>query len=325
MEETILQVEDLSVYFGLREGLLKAVNHVSFEIRQGETLGLVGESGCGKTVSSLAIIGLLDTPPALIHSGRIMFDNQNLLRLPEKEMSDIRGSQISMVFQEPMTSLNPVISIGTQVGEILIRHFELNPRAAADRSVALLKMVGISSPEKRIQEYPHQLSGGMRQRVMIAMALACDPKVLIADEPTTALDVTIQAQILDLLVGLQDKLGISILLITHDLAVIAETAHRVAVMYAGKIVEEADVATIFRNPLHPYAKGLLRSIPRIDRIRKDRLMEIPGAVPNLCFLPGGCAFADRCPQVTARCSIEEPSLAGIDDHHFVSCWVMDHD
>ena len=218
MQETILQVEDLSVYFALREGLLKAVNHVSFEICRGETLGLVGESGCGKTVSSLAIIGLLDTPPALIHSGRILFEDQDLLCLSEKEMSNIRGSQISMVFQEPMTSLNPVMSIGTQISEILMRHHELSPRAAVDKVVALLKLVGIPSPEKRIQEYPHQLSGGMRQRVMIAMALACDPKVLIADEPTTALDVTIQAQILDLLVGLQDKFGTSILLITHDLA-----------------------------------------------------------------------------------------------------------
>ena len=325
MQETILQVEDLSVYFGLREGLLKAVNRVSFEIRRGETLGLVGESGCGKTVSSLAIIGLLDTPPAMIHSGRILFDDQDLLRLSEREMSNIRGSQISMVFQEPMTSLNPVISIGIQISEILMRHLDLSPRAATDRAVALLKMVGIPSPEKRIKEYPHQLSGGMRQRVMIAMALACDPKVLIADEPTTALDVTIQAQILDLLVGLQDKLGASILLITHDLAVIADTTHRVAVMYAGKIVEEAEVTTIFQDPLHPYTKGLLRSIPRIDRIRKNRLMEIPGTVPNLCFLPSGCAFADRCPQVMAQCRLKEPSLAGIDDHHFVSCWIMEHD
>jgi len=269
MQEPILQIEDLSVYFGLREGLLKAVNHVSFDIRRGETLGLVGESGCGKTVSSLAVIGLLDTPPALINSGRIMFEDQDLLCLPEKDLSNLRGNQISMVFQEPMTSLNPVMSIGIQIGEVLMRHFDLSPRAATDRAVAHLKMVGIPSPEKRVKEYPHLLSGGMRQRVMIAMALACDPKVLIADEPTTALDVTIQAQILDLLVGLQDKMGTSILLITHDLAVIAETAHRVVVMYAGKIVEEADVATIFQNPIHPYAKGLLQSIPRIGRIRKS--------------------------------------------------------
>ncbi len=316
----VLQVEDLSVHFRDEDRLLKAVDGVSFDLAAGETLGLVGESGSGKTVTSLAVIGLLESPPAQVQSGRILFQGQDLLSLDERQMSDTRGRDIAMVFQEPMTSLNPVMSVGRQVAEVLSRHFDQNRREATQRALELFNLVGIPSPQSRLDEYPHQLSGGMRQRVMIALALACDPKVLIADEPTTALDVTIQAQILELMAGLQDRLGTSVLLITHDLAVIAETAQRVAVMYAGKIVEKATVATLFEEPRHPYTQGLLRSIPRIERQRHARLTEIPGMVPALDLLPEGCAFADRCPAVMERCRRERPRLEAVAEGHFVSCW-----
>ena len=296
MTEPILQVKDLRTYFHVKEGVLKAVDGVSYFLNAGETLGLVGESGCGKSVSALSILQLVDRPPAEIHSGKILFQGENLLNLTEKEMRNVRGLSISMIFQEPMTSLNPIISIGRQISEVLTIHQGLSWKEASKRTVDLLKLVGIPLPEKRIEEYPHQLSGGMRQRVMIAIAIACDPKVIIADEPTTALDVTIQAQILDLMMGLQEKLGTAILLITHDLGVIAEAAKRVAVMYAGKIVEEADVISIFKDPLHPYTQGLIRSVPRIDMPgEQSRLEEIPGVVPNLYHLPKGCAFFERCP------------------------------
>ena len=323
-DEIILEVRNLKTYFNVREGVAKAVDGVSFQLRRGETLGLVGESGCGKTVSALSILKLLDSPPAEYHAGEIIFDRQDLLKTSESGMQRIRGKTISMIFQEPMTSLNPVISIGSQIEEVLLNHLRLNSSAARQRTLELLRMVGIPSPESRIDEYPHQLSGGMRQRVMIAIALACNPKVLIADEPTTALDVTIQAQILDLMQQLQTDLGTSILLITHDLGVIAETADRVAVMYAGLIVEEADVHTIFKNPAHPYTQGLLRSIPRIDEAqRPHRLTEIPGRVPNLFFLPKGCTFIDRCPVAIDHCKVDVPELVQIEDDHFVRCWLSD--
>jgi oligopeptide/dipeptide ABC transporter ATP-binding protein len=319
--DILLEVKNLRTYFHVKEGLAKAVDGVSFQLRQGETLGLVGESGCGKTVSSLSILKLLDVPPAEYRGGEIIFEGRDLLKASEKEMRRIRGKTISMIFQEPMTSLNPVISIGRQIEEVLRNHQRLNPAEARKSSTELLSMVGIPSPQRRIHEYPHQLSGGMRQRVMIAMALACNPKVLIADEPTTALDVTIQAQILDLMQQLQADLGTSILLITHDLGVIAETADRVAVMYAGLIVEEADIRTIFKHPAHPYTQGLLRSIPRIDdEQRPHRLAEIPGRVPSLFFLPPGCSFFDRCPVGTDRCRREVPGLRHIDNGHVVRCW-----
>ncbi len=319
--DILLEVRNLQTYFAVREGIAKAVDGVSFQLRRGETLGLVGESGCGKTVSALTILKLLDSPPAEYHGGEIIFDGQDLLKASESWMQRIRGKTISMIFQEPMTSLNPVITIGSQIDEVLLNHMRLNVSAARQRTIELLTMVGIPSPEHRIDEYPHQLSGGMRQRVMIAIALACNPEVLIADEPTTALDVTIQAQILDLMQQLQADLGTSILLITHDLGVIAETADRVAVMYAGLIVEETDVHTIFKNPVHPYTQGLLRSIPRIDEEqRPHRLTEIPGRVPNLFFLPRGCSFIDRCPVVIDRCKYEVPELVRIEDGHFVRCW-----
>ncbi|MBT4201419.1 ABC transporter ATP-binding protein [Desulfobacula sp.] len=321
-KDILLSVKDLRTYFNVKEGLAKAVDGVSYHINQGETLGLVGESGCGKTVSALSILKLLDIPPAQFHSGQILFKDQDLLQLSEQEMNTIRGRSISMVFQEPMTSLNPVLSIGSQVDEVMINHLGITAREARDRTIELLNMVGIPLPRKRAKEYPHQLSGGMRQRIMIALAIACDPELLIADEPTTALDVTIQAQIIELMLSLQDKMGSSILLITHDLGVIAETADRVAVMYAGRIVEEADVKTIFQNPLHPYTRGLLNSVPNINKIDSaTRLQEIPGIVPNLCYLPSGCAFMNRCPVKTKICESEKPKLLNIENQHNVRCWI----
>ncbi len=321
MNKVLLEVRNLHTYFHVKEGVARAVDGVTFKLRQGETLGLVGESGCGKTVSSLSILKLLDVPPAEYHDGEIIFEGRDLLKTNEKEMRRVRGKTISMIFQEPMTSLNPVMSIGFQIDEVLLTHQKMRPATARDRTLELLTMVGIPSPRRRRNEFPHQLSGGMRQRVMIAMALACNPKVLIADEPTTALDVTIQAQILDLMNQLQAELNASILLITHDLGVIAETADRVAVMYAGRIVEEAGVKTIFKNPVHPYTRGLLQSIPRIDEEqRPGRLSEIPGRVPNLCFLPRGCAFYERCPASIEQCRTEKPQLEAVADEHWVSCW-----
>jgi peptide/nickel transport system ATP-binding protein len=323
MDQMLLDVNDLHIYFHLKEGVVKAVDGVSYQLRQGEILGLVGESGCGKTVSSLAILKLLEVPPAEYHGGEILFEGDDLLKADERQMRAIRGKSISMIFQEPMTSLNPVIPIGVQVGEVLVAHQLMDPKEARSRSIELLNMVGIPSPGQRANDYPHQLSGGMRQRVMIAIALACNPKVLIADEPTTALDVTIQAQILDLMMGLQSDLGTSILLITHDMGVIAEAANRVAVMYAGRIVEKADVRHIFKDPLHPYTQGLLRCIPRIDaENRPRRLPEITGRVPNLNSLPPGCPFADRCLVKEGRCRQQAPELQSAGDDHWVSCWAV---
>jgi len=320
-KEILLSVKNLKTYFNVKEGLAKAVDGVSYNIRQGETLGLVGESGCGKTVSALSILKLLDIPPAEFHSGQILFKDQDLLKMTEDEMNTIRGRSISMIFQEPMTSLNPVLSIGFQIDEVMTNHLGINAKEAREKTIDLLNLVGISLPRKRANEYPHQLSGGMRQRIMIALALACDPELLIADEPTTALDVTIQAQILDIMLNLQDKFHTSILLITHDLGVIAETAHRVAVMYAGKIVEEADVKTLFRNPLHPYTRGLLNSVPNINKIdSSNRLQEIPGMVPNLCHLPKGCAFFNRCSVREDICQSKIPNLLNIESNHTVRCW-----
>ncbi len=321
MNKVLLEVKNLRTYFHVKEGIARAVDGVSFKISEGETLGLVGESGCGKTVTSLSILKLLDVPPAEYRAGEIFFDGRDLMKASEKEMRRVRGKTISMIFQEPMTSLNPVMSIGYQIEEVLLTHQKMRSASARDRAMELLTMVGIPSPRRRLEDFPHKLSGGMRQRVMIAMALACKPKVLVADEPTTALDVTIQAQILDLMNQLQTDLGASILLITHDLGVIAETADRVAVMYAGRIVEEAGVKTIFKNPAHPYTQGLLKSIPRIDEEQRPRrLSEIPGRVPNLCFLPRGCAFFERCPVGFEQCRAEQPQLTPIADGHLVSCW-----
>ncbi len=317
MDEKLLEVRDLQVQFATEDGLVPALDRVSFHLREGETLGVVGESGCGKSVTALSIMGLIP-PPGRVVAGSITLSGVSLLDKSEVELRQIRGKDIAMIFQEPMTSLNPVFTVGDQITEAISLHQGLRRPEAWQRAVAMLKLVGIPSPEKRAGEYPHQLSGGMRQRVMIAMALSCNPKLLIADEPTTALDVTIQAQILALLKKLKQELGMSIMLITHDLGVVAEMAQRVIVMYAGKIVEQADVKDIFRSPLHPYTQGLLRSIPSLGQT-KQRLYAIEGMVPNPVRLPAGCRFNPRCPYATEICREREPVLRAIGSR-LVSCW-----
>jgi peptide/nickel transport system ATP-binding protein len=322
---SLLEVENLKTHFFTRDGVVRAVDGVSFTIQPGETLALVGESGCGKSVTSLSILRLIASPPGRIVAGRLLFQNRNLLDLDEAAMRDIRGNEIAMVFQEPMTSLNPVLTVGRQIAEALVLHRGLAYGAALERAIEMLRLVNIPEPARRVAEYPHQLSGGMRQRVMIAMALACDPKLLIADEPTTALDVTIQAQILDLMRALKEKTGAAILLITHDLGVVAEMAQRVVVMYAGRKVEEAPVGDLFARPRHPYTRGLMNSIPRLgaaEAVRK-RLAEIPGMVPSLREPIAGCAFATRCANAVERCRAEAPPLESKADGHTVACWEAD--
>ncbi len=321
--EPLLKVVNLHTYFFTDEGVAKAVDGVDLEIHKGETLGVVGESGCGKSVTALSILRLVPDPPGKIIDGQIIFKGRDLLKLSNSEMRKIRGNEISMIFQEPMTSLNPVFTIGNQIAEAIQLHQGLSKKASLEKAVDMLKLVGIPSPERRVKEYPHQLSGGMRQRAMIAMALSCNPSLLIADEPTTALDVTIQAQILDLINNLKRELGMAVILITHDLGIIAETAARVVVMYAGKVVEEADVYTLFEDPKHPYTQGLLRSIPRPDlgMTKETRLQEIPGIVPSLTELPPGCSFNPRCPKVMDICRKETPKLKEVKPGHKVSCWL----
>jgi oligopeptide/dipeptide ABC transporter ATP-binding protein len=314
----VLEVRSLQTHFFTDDGVVKAVEGVSFEVGAGETLGIVGESGCGKSVTSLSILRLIPNPPGRIVGGEIVFMGQNLLEFSDAAMRKIRGNEISMIFQEPMTSLNPVYTCGDQIMEAIILHQKVGKKEARVRAIEMLRLVGIPSPEQRVDEYPHQLSGGMRQRVMIAMALSCHPRVLIADEPTTALDVTIQAQILDLLNRLQQELGMSILLITHDLGVVAETCDRVAVMYAGQIVEYADVLEIFHHPRMPYTAGLLGSIPVLGE-HHERLRVIPGNVPNPSEFPSGCKFHPRCPVAIDRCSVENPELREIRPAHFARC------
>ncbi len=299
--------------------MAKAVDGLDLNLRPGETLGVVGESGCGKSVTALSILRLVPNPPGRIVGGQVLFDGCNLLELEEKEMRKIRGNQISMIFQEPMTSLNPVFTIGDQISETLKFHQGLPRRDAVNRSVELLRMVGIPSPESRLKAYPYQMSGGMRQRVMIAIALSCNPKLMIADEPTTALDVTIQAQILELMQRLKEGTKTAIILITHDLGVVAEYAQHVAVMYAGKIVEYANVRRLYNNPLHPYTHGLMESIPSIE-VRTERLNVIPGLVPSLLNLPPGCNFSDRCSDAWGRCVAGEPDLVESEKGHLVRCW-----
>ena len=320
-----LEVDGLQTYFFTREGVVRAVETVSFHVDRGETLAIVGESGCGKSMTALSIMRLIPDPPGRIVGGSIKLDGRDLLQLTESEMRDVRGNDISMIFQEPMTSLNPVMRIGKQISEALILHQGMTKAQAMERSVEMLKLVRIPEPERRVREFPHQLSGGMRQRVMIAMALACNPKVLIADEPTTALDVTIQAQILDLIVNLQEELGAGVILITHDLGVVAETADRVIVMYAGRKVEEADVRTLFANPRHPYTRGLLASVPTLasvagEEAATERLEEIPGIVPPLHSLPEGCAFAPRCPHADDKCRASRPEYEQKRPGHWAACW-----
>ncbi|HEY6042725.1 MAG TPA: ABC transporter ATP-binding protein [Anaerolineae bacterium] len=319
----LLEVRDLKTYFYTSDGVVPAVDGVTFEIREGETLAIVGESGCGKSVTALSVMRLI-APPGKIINGEILFEGQDLLKLPESAMYSIRGGNISMIFQEPMTSLNPVFTVGEQITEALVIHQDLNRLQARERTIELLKHVHISEAEKRVNSFPHEMSGGMRQRVMIAMALACTPDLLIADEATTALDVTIQAQILELLKELKSSLGLSIALITHDLGVVAEMAQRVVVMYVGKIVEEADVYTLFKTPKHPYTQALLASIPRLATVHEDRLNTIKGSVPNLYrALPPGCRFAPRCPFVFDKCRQVEPPLIPTGNGQTARCWLYE--
>ena len=318
--ERLLDIRGLKTHFATDEGWVHAVDGVDLALDRGETLGVVGESGCGKSVTALTVMRLLATPPARIVAGEILWRGRDLVPLPQDAMCRIRSKEIAMVFQEPMTSLNPVYTVGEQVAEVIRLHQGLGRRAAMARAVEMLRVVHIPHPERRARDYPHQFSGGMRQRVMIAMALACEPQLLIADEPTTALDVTIQAQILELLAELKSKLGMAVMLITHAMGVIAETTQRVAVMYAGKVVEEAPVAELFRAPRHPYTRGLIRSIPRIDlaAVRKERLEAIPGVVPSLLEPPAGCRFAPRCAHAREECR-ETPPLREIGAGHKVAC------
>ncbi len=322
MSAPLLRIEELQTHFFTDDGVVRAVDGVTYEIGARETLAVVGESGSGKSVTALSILRLVPEPPGRIVAGRILFQGRDLAVAPPGEMRRIRGKEISMIFQEPMTSLNPVYTCGDQIMEAVMLHEGVDRRAARDRAVEMLRLVGISLPEQRVDEYPHQMSGGMRQRVMIAMALACRPAILIADEPTTALDVTIQAQILELLKGLQAELGMAILLITHDLGVVAETADRVAVMYAGQVVEYCDAGAAFRRTLHPYTAGLLASLPRLGD-KRALLRVIPGNVPNPARFPSGCRFHPRCPVAQDRCRMENPPMLTFDVTHQTRCWRAD--
>ena len=324
MQNELLRVSGLKTVFRTGAGIAAAVDGVSYTLHEGETLAIVGESGSGKSVSALSVMGLVPTPPGKVLAGEVWYRGRNLLSLPEKALEKIRGAEISMIFQEPMSSLNPVLTIERQLTETVMHHERAAAADARIRAIEMLQLVHIPEPERRMGQYPHQLSGGMLQRVMIAMALACGPKVLIADEPTTALDVTIQAQILALMADLQERFATAILLITHDLGVVAETADRVAVMYAGRIVELGSVFDLFEHPLHPYTRGLLNAIPHLDHLQgerhRERLNEIPGIVPPLTRLPPGCRFAPRCPHADDRCRQEYPPFEPESEAHWVACW-----
>lgn len=320
MGEKILEVRNLTTSFKTERGVMNAVQGVSFHVDKGEILGLVGESGCGKSVTSQSIMRLYDEKRLAHYQGEILFDGVDLLTLPEKKMQAVRGKDIAMVFQDSLSSLNPVFTCGNQIMEALMIHQKLSKREARERAIEMLRLVGIPSPETRVDQYPHELSGGMRQRVMIACALSCHPKLLIADEPTTALDVTIQAQIMELIVELNQKLNMGVILITHDLSVVAETCSRVAVMYLGQIVEEADVFSLFQNPQHPYTKGLLRSIPKMNGERRERLFIIEGSVPLLSQIPQGCRFCPRCPFAEEGCSKAMPELQSVSSTQKVRCF-----
>ena len=319
----LLEVQDLKIQFRTPMGILHAVDGISYGVEKGETVALVGESGCGKSVSALAILRLLPVPPGRIVSGAIRFLGRDLLTLRNEDMRAVRGRQIAMVFQEPMTSLNPVLSVGLQLTETMVQHLGINRAESAKRAAAYLQMVGIPEPEHRLKQYPHHLSGGMRQRVMIAMALCCEPALIIADEPTTALDVTIQAQILELMKSLSQRLGVALILITHNLGVVARYADRVNVMYAGRIVEQGKARDVYRQPRHPYTLGLLRSVPRLDRSRHRQLEAIPGQPPDLTRLPNGCAFVPRCGFNVERCALEAPDLVHVANGHGSACWEQD--
>ena len=322
-QDTILEIRDLKTYFYTPEGVVRAVDGVTYSLKAGETLGVVGESGCGKTVTALSILRLIPEPPGKIFGGGIFFEGRDLTQISARELRKVRGNRSAMIFQEPMTSLNPVFTIGFQIAEAIMLHQGLSKKEAMDKAADMLDHVGIPLPRQRVREYPHQLSGGMRQRAMIAMALSCNPQILLADEPTTALDVTIQAQILDLMMKLKEEMGTAIILITHNLGLVAEQCARIVVMYAGKVVEEASAEELFGNPLHPYTAGLLRSLPKLklsgakgDRVR---LQEIPGIVPALNRLPTGCSFNPRCTQVMDKCKEIEPELKEVSPGHFVRC------
>ena len=323
MADYMLQVKGLKTYYYTEEGVVPAVDGLDFEVAQGETFAIVGESGCGKSVTSLSILGLIPNPPGKIIAGEILYNGEDLLKKTEKQMRAIRGNEISMIFQEPMTSLNPVFTVGRQISESFKYHQHLGKKEARDRAIEMLRLVGIPSPDKVVDDYPHQLSGGMRQRVMIAMALACNPRVLIADEPTTALDVTIQAQILRLLKQLKEKMGTSIILITHDLGVVAQIAQRVMVMYCGEAVECCAAREIYKNPLHPYTSGLLASVPKLTDDDMAELPAIPGMVPSPSELPKGCRFAPRCGKCGPRCLQEKPELVELEDGHKVRCFLYE--
>ncbi len=320
MSDEVLEVRDLRTYFHTDEGVVPAVDGVDFTLKRGKTLCVVGESGCGKSVTAFTVMRLIPMPPGKVESGEIIYNGKNLVKLTENEMRKIRGNEIAMIFQEPMTSLNPVYTIGNQIVEAIVLHQNVKSKEARQRADEMLEKVGLPDPEKRIDEYPHQMSGGMKQRVMIAMALSCNPEVLIADEPTTALDVTIQAQILDLLRHLKETEGMSIMLITHDLAVVSEVADEVLVMYASKVVENAGVNEIFNDPKHPYTQGLIKAIPQLGN-RVDRLNEIPGQVPKPQNYPKGCHFADRCPHVMDICHKSDPGMVEVGTGHLVSCFL----
>ena len=317
---TLLQVRNLTTQFFTSSGIVRAVDNVSFDVEEGETVAVVGESGCGKSVSALSILRLVPWPPGKIVGGSINFRGQNLLEMNDADIRRVRGREISMVFQEPMTSLNPVLSIGLQLTETMQHHLELTPAQALKRAAELLEMVGISEPKRRLAQFPHHLSGGMRQRVMIALALSCEPKLIIADEPTTALDVTIQAQILELMKDLTKRLGVALVVITHNLGVVARYADRVNVMYAGKIIEMGSAQQIYHQPHHPYTLGLLASVPRMDQPRGTRLIPIDGQPPDLTRLDGGCAFRPRCRFAVDRCGQEFPPLEDVDSGHVSACW-----
>ena len=322
MSDIVLEVRNLKTHFHTDEGVVPAVDGVDFTLKKGKTLCVVGESGCGKSVTAYTVMRLISMPPGKVESGEIIYKGKNLVKLTENEMRDIRGNEIAMIFQEPMTSLNPVYTIGNQIVEAIVLHQKVKTKEARQRAIKMLTKVGIPDAEIRIDEYPHQMSGGMKQRIMIAMALSCNPEVLIADEPTTALDVTIQAQILDLLQQFQSTEGMSILLITHDLAVVAEVADEVLVMYASRVVEKAGVVEVFQNPKHPYTQGLIKAIPQLGS-RVDRLNEIPGQVPKPQNYPEGCHFADRCPHAIDVCSQKDPGITEISADHYVSCFLYE--
>jgi len=320
-DEVILQVKDLKTYFTVDEGLVKAVDGVSFDLHKGETLGIVGESGSGKSVTNLSIINLIPTPPGKIAGGEVLYRGQDLLKIPAHDLRKIRGNKVSMIFQDPMTSLNPFLKVSTQMIETIVLHQGLDKKAAKEKAIDMLKLAGIPAPEKRIDQYPHQFSGGMRQRVMIAMGLSCNPEILIADEPTSALDVTIQAQILELMQDLTKKLGTAVILITHSLGVVAGMCDTLCVMYAGRIVERGRTEDIFEKPMHPYTMGLIKSVPRLDRENAERLYSIEGQPPNVIDLPDCCPFYPRCEKAMDICKKKYPAAARAENGRAVSCWL----